>query len=160
MVEVKCRQQYQYLSYMQPIAVPFRSSLVKQKDDQLWDPVRQRWVSRTPEEWVRQLWLQLWIEMGVPKGRISVEKGLLVNGQARRTDVVIYDQEYQPWLLLECKAPGVQLNQQVFDQAARYNMTLRVPYLVISNGHYSFAACINQVQKTYHHLDRLPQIGQ
>lgn len=147
-----------YFRGMQPIPVPFQPQLVKQKEDLLWDPVRQSWVAHTPEEWVRQIWVHYWLQVGIPKGRISVEKGLTVHGQARRTDVVVYDAQFKPWLLLECKAPTVPLNQQVFDQVARYNMTLQVPWLLISNGHYTFAARIDHENKTYHFLDTLPQI--
>ncbi len=144
---------------MQPIAVTFNPDLVKVRDHQLWDPVRKQWVAHTPEEWVRQLWLQYWIGAGIPASRMQVEKGLHVHGQPRRTDVVVFDQAFQPWLLLECKAPTVQLKQSVFDQIARYNLTLQVPYLVVSNGHFTFAAHIDHQAGTYHMLPALPSIG-
>lgn len=143
---------------MQPITVPFDAEAIKSQPGQLWDPVRKLWVAHTPEEWVRQLWLQYWIAQGVPANRMQVEKGLQVHGQPRRTDVVVFDQAFRPWLLLECKAPSVQVKQSVFDQIARYNLTLQVPYLVVSNGHFTFAAHIDHQAGSYDMLTALPSI--
>lgn len=141
---------------MQPVTVPFDAGKIRKKDQQLWDPARKQWVAHTPEEWVRQLWVQYWMAQGVPASRLSVEKGLRVNGQYKRTDVVVYNSMHQPWLLLECKAPDVALNQKVFDQIARYNLTLKVPYLVVSNGHFTLAAQIDYTNRSYQLLDTMP----
>lgn len=141
---------------MQPITIPFDGTNIKRQADKLWDPARKRWVINTPEEWVRQLWIQYWLTHHVPVARIQIEKGLTVNGLHRRTDLVLFDESYRPILLLECKAPDVTLNQAVFDQAARYNMTLQVPYLLISNGHYTYGATIDHNNQRYHTLIDLP----
>jgi len=101
----------------------------------IFDVFRKKYVLLTPEEWVRQHLLHyLCAEKGYPMARMSVEKRLLVEGQERRYDAVVFGPEHHLLLLIECKAPSVPLNQQVFDQAARYNRQLGVPFLLISNG--------------------------
>lgn len=101
----------------------------------IFDVFRRKYVALTPEEWVRQHLLHfLCLEKGYPQTRISVEKGLLVEGQERRYDAVVFDDIHQMLLLIECKAPHIALKQEVFDQAARYNSLLQVPFLLISNG--------------------------
>lgn len=101
----------------------------------LFDAFRKKYVVLTPEEWVRQHLLHyLWSQLGFPMALISVEKSFLVEGLQRRYDAVVYDRAFQPLLLIECKAPSVGVDQSVFDQAARYNRTLKVPFMLVSNG--------------------------
>ncbi len=114
------------------------------------DPLRRRFVTITPEEWVRQHLLRYMQETcGYPANRISVEKKLVLNGMTRRADAVVYDREVNPWMVVECKAPEVALNQQVFDQAASYNAVLKAPFLVICNGRELLLARVN-VQSGQH----------
>lgn len=106
------------------------------RDEQpcLWDVVRRRYVLYTPEEWVRQHVIHLLHhQLMYPLGLMRVERGLKVSRLQKRTDLVVY-KDGAPFLLVECKAPGVTLDQQVMDQAARYNLTLRAPYLFVTNG--------------------------
>ncbi|MBI1191928.1 MAG: restriction endonuclease subunit R [Bacteroidetes bacterium] len=99
------------------------------------DPLRRRYVAITPEEWVRQHLLRYMLETcGYPASRMSVEKKLTLNGMTRRADAVVYDREVHPWMVLECKAPEIALNQAVLDQAAGYNTVLKAPYLAVCNG--------------------------
>lgn len=101
----------------------------------IFDVFRRKYVVLTPEEWVRQHLLHFLCQAkGYPQARISVEKGVLIEGQERRYDAVIFDENHQMLLLVECKAPHIPLQQEVFDQAARYNRLLQVPFLLISNG--------------------------
>jgi hypothetical protein len=101
----------------------------------LFDVFRKKYVVLTPEEWVRQHLLQhLWSNLGFPMALISVEKSFLVDGLQKRYDAVVYNRDFQPSLLVECKAPSVPIDQLVFDQAARYNRTLKVPFMLVSNG--------------------------
>ncbi len=147
------------MTQLHPIQIPFPAQAVKQKATPfpaLWDPVRKLWVVHTPEEWVRQLWIAWWLEQGVPAGLIQVEKELKVLGQSRRADIIIYQPDMTPWCMVECKAPQVPLNQNVLDQIGRYNLSAQVPYLVISNGHYTFAFHIDFAQQCFVPLDRLP----
>lgn len=110
-----------------------------------------------PEESVRQLFIAYCLETGLcPAGRISVERELEVHGMRRRYDIVLYAQDATPWMLVECKAPSVQLSQATFDQVAQYNLTLRVPYLLITNGWSALACAIDLESKTFRYLDALP----
>ncbi len=99
------------------------------------DPVRRRFVRLTPEEWVRQHALAFLIEyLGVPSGLVAVEKAFSYNGMARRADVVVHDRSGNAVMLVECKAPEIALTQAVFDQVSRYNVVMKAPYLMVTNG--------------------------
>ena len=96
---------------------------------------RKRYVKLEPEEYVRQHWLAYLTDMlGYPQGLVAVECPLKLNGMKRRADIVCHDKQGRPLLMVECKAPEVALDEKVYQQAARYNMVLQVPVLVISNG--------------------------
>jgi hypothetical protein len=100
------------------------------------DEFRHKWVVLSPEEWVRQHLLQhLCNELYFPKSRLAVEKQLDLHGLSRRYDAVVFSEDgQQALLLIECKAPHIPINQEVFDQAARYNRVLEVDYFLLSNG--------------------------
>lgn len=99
------------------------------------DPVRRRWVALTPEEWVRQQTIALLHDrFGYPLELMQVEGAIAVNGMTRRCDIVLYSAEGRPQVIVECKRPDVPLTQKVCDQACRYNTTLHVPYLLLTNG--------------------------
>lgn len=101
----------------------------------IFDIVRKKYVILTPEEWVRQHVVHYLVEVKqIPVALIAVEREIDLYGLRRRFDVVTFDRLGNPWLLVECKAPSVELSRQVFDQAFRYNMTLTAPYVAITNG--------------------------
>lgn len=103
------------------------------------DPLRRKYVPLTPEEWVRQHFIQFLIQdRGFPGGLIAVEKGFLYQRMARRADVVAYDRTGSALLVAECKAPDVPLSQKAFDQIARYNTVLGARYLAVTNGREHF----------------------
>ena len=111
----------------------------------------------SPEEWVRQHMLHYMVgHLGYPPGLLGVEVSLRLHGLVKRADIVLYDRKADPWMLVECKAAHVQLNQNVFDQAARYNVQMRVPYLVITNGNKLMAAEINQQTGAIRPLQQMP----
>lgn len=102
---------------------------------QVWDPVRRRYVAWTPEEMVRQLLIQYLTGSGkTGLNRLSVEREFLVAGRRRRYDLVIHDGNGHPVALAECKRPGVRIDQATLDQAGRYNLSMQVPCLILSNG--------------------------
>lgn len=102
---------------------------------QIFDPVRKKFVALTPEEWVRQHLIRyLETEKRVPLHMIACERGIEVNTMPRRFDLLVYDTSGKPVLIAECKAPGVRLTGDVFHQIARYNLALKVNYLLITNG--------------------------
>ena len=98
-------------------------------------PVRRRWVALTPEEEVRQATIvMLHSYYGYPLELMQVEGTITLNGMSRRCDIVAYDNEGCPSLIVECKRNSVPITQKVCDQACRYNTVLRVPYLLLTNG--------------------------
>ncbi len=102
---------------------------------QVWDECRKLYVSLTPEEYVRQSFLSYLINvLGYPRERTAVEATVNVNGQNHRADIIIYDLNMHPLLIVECKAPTVQISQKTLDQALRYNTQLGVKYIVLTNG--------------------------
>lgn len=102
---------------------------------QLFDPIRKKWVARTPEEWVRQQFLQLLIQVHrYPAGLVAVEKAIKLGSLTKRFDILVYDRSHQPWMMVECKSSEVMLTNEVLEQLLRYNLTLPVPYLFITNG--------------------------
>ncbi len=123
----------------------------------VWDPIRKSWLVLQPEETVRQaLLIYLMEEKGYPRNRMAVEKKLLVNGLPRRTDILVYSPALTPLLLVECKAPDVPLDPEVFFQAVRYNMTLQAPYFVLVNGLVGFGCRIDHGGGEMLELDGIP----
>ena len=106
----------------------------------IFDEIRKRWVVLTPEEWVRQNFLQyLMLVKKYPASLIAVEKEIKLGELKKRFDIVVYDKHTKPWMIIECKEMNVALDKTVLDQVLRYNITLQVPYLVITNGSYCMA---------------------
>ena len=115
---------------------------IKEENDKtfIYDGIRKRWIILTPEEWVRQNILQYLVQVKkYPASLLAVEKEISVGDQPKRFDIVVYDKDLEPWMLIECKEMEVALDQSVLDQVLRYNITVQAPYLVITNGSYCFA---------------------
>lgn len=120
---------------------PADLAIKKDPDGQtrIFDCCRGKWLVLTPEEWVRQRFVDmLHNKLGYPYGRIGNEIGLRFNGMVRRCDTVIYDRAMRPSMIVEYKAPYITITQATFDQIARYNMVLGVRFLVVSNGLHHF----------------------
>jgi hypothetical protein len=101
----------------------------------VFDPVRKKWILLTPEEWVRQHVLQyLLVVKAYPQSFIAVEKNMQLGELNKRFDLLVYDRQHQPWLMVECKAMEIKLSEEVLHQLLRYNLAIPVPYLVITNG--------------------------
>ena len=135
-----------------------RLRLVKSGENAfVFDPIRKKEVALTPEELLRQLVLcYLLEEKKYPANRIRSEVGILVNGRSFRCDLVVFDAEIKPWLLIECKSPKVALTQAVFEQAARYNLRLRAPYLSVTNGLNTFCSALDFEAERFEYLSGLP----
>lgn len=124
---------------------------------QIFDGIRKKYVALTPEEWVRQNFLQYLIhEKKFPASLISVEAGLKYNQLQKRMDVLVYDKQGSPYLMIECKAPEVKITQDVFDQIARYNMVFKVKYLVVTNGIHHFCCIMDYEKQSYLYLEQVP----
>ncbi|MEM6722990.1 MAG: type I restriction enzyme HsdR N-terminal domain-containing protein [Bacteroidota bacterium] len=123
----------------------------------IFDPIRKKHLVLQPEELVRQLLIQYLIqELGISSNRIAVEFGIEVNQLKKRCDLLIFDQTTQPFLLVECKSPKVKINQSTFEQIARYNLSLQVPYLLVTNGLTSYCCQIDFEQHQFAYLEQVP----
>lgn len=102
---------------------------------QVYDSLRGKWVALTPEEWVRQHFVNyLLVHKGYPRYLMANEIGLKLNDMSRRCDTVVFTRDRRPLVIVEYKAPSVAITQKVFDQIARYNIVLRASVLIVSNG--------------------------
>ena len=121
------------------------------------DPVRKKWLVLQPEELVRQLFVQYCIREGVSSlNHISIEREISVAGLKRRYDVALHTSSGEPWLLAECKAHTVALDQNALDQIARYNLSLEVPYLLVTNGRHTHVFSIDFKNQLYTALNTFP----
>lgn len=135
---------------------PFRLRTVDHKP-QVFDSIRKKWVALTPEEWVRQHFVQYLVtEKEYPASLIAIEKPLEVNGLKKRCDILAHDRRARPFLLVECKAPEVSITQETFDQAARYNMRLGVDLIAVTNGLVHFCCRVDHATHSYQFLPSLP----
>ena len=115
--------------------VEFRFQKNEKGSIQVFDIVRKKFVDITPEEWVRQHIVHFLIQhKQVPASMISIEKQLILNNTKRRTDIVVFNSLLKPILIIECKAPHIEINQLTINQALRYNIELNVPAIFLSNG--------------------------
>jgi len=121
----------------------------------IFDVFRKKYIQLNPEEWVRQNLLKALVQVyRYPAGLIAVEKELKINQLKRRYDAVVYDRERKPWMLIECKAPHILLNEVTLRQTLNYYRQLQCPYVLISNGHTHYLAAIDSQAFTW--LDCIP----
>ena len=112
----------------------------KEGNEIIFDALRKKWITLTPEEWVRQNFIQYLLqEAKYPPSLIAIEKEIMLGELKKRFDVLIYNRNHQPWMMIECKSTEVNLDQKVLDQVLRYNISVPVQYMVITNGEYSYA---------------------
>jgi hypothetical protein len=123
----------------------------------LFCPIRRKRVAATPEEQIRQQLINyLHTQKNVPLSLIGVEKSLIINNLQRRYDVVVFSNECRPLLLAECKAETITLDDKVFEQAARYNIALQAPYLLITNGKTTYCCRIEFATQQVVFEDEIP----
>ncbi|HZX57569.1 MAG TPA: type I restriction enzyme HsdR N-terminal domain-containing protein [Mucilaginibacter sp.] len=147
---------------LQPLQLPPYPFKITEDNGKLtlFDDIRKKHILLTPEEWVRQHFVQYLInQKGYPKSLIKLEGGLKLHGKARRTDIVVFNKEGERILLIECKAPSVNIDQKVFDQVARYNMVHKVALLAVSNGLQHYYCRINFESRDYIFIEELPHYG-
>lgn len=124
----------------------------------IFDEIRKKFIIVTPEEWVRQNVVQFLLQdKKYPKSHINVEKLLKINNLNKRYDVVVYKPDGNITILIECKAPGVKISQSTFDQIARYNMTLKAEYLMVTNGLNHYFCKMDYQNEKYDFLTDLPE---
>jgi len=125
----------------------------------LFDRLRKKWVLLTPEEWVRQNFISyLTASKGYPLSLIAVEKEFRLGELKKRFDILVYNNRHEPWMMVECKAMDIELNDAVLEQLLRYHITLPVKYLVITNGKQSFG--FRKVNGQLLEMDELPAAEQ
>ena len=148
---------------MEALNLPPTELKMQQKEGAtyVFDVLRRRYIRLTPEEWVRQHFVHFLIERkGYPEGLLANEVSLTLNTTTKRCDTVLYDREARPQMIVEYKAPHITLSQKVFDQISRYNIALRVPYLIVSNGLQHYCCRIDYELGTYAFLREIPAYGE
>jgi hypothetical protein len=125
--------------------------------EMIFDQVRRKFVRLTPEEWVRQNFIQYLIHEGkYPSGLLGVEVMFRLNKLKRRVDLLVHDRTGKPVMIVECKSPDVKIDDKVFDQIVCYNMEFKVPYIVVTNGTDHYACKIDHENKRYEFLLVIP----
>ena len=145
---------------MQQLNFPEYNFKIKSSDKitQIFDIVRRKYVALTPEEWVRQHLIHFLVnEKKFPQSLLAVEMMISLNNTRKRCDIVGYNNSGIPILIIECKAPGIKISQKAFDQIARYNIPLKVKYLIVSNGLKLYACEIDFIRKSYSFIKELPE---
>ncbi|NPA67406.1 MAG: type I restriction enzyme HsdR N-terminal domain-containing protein [Chlorobi bacterium] len=127
----------------------------------IFDIIRKKYVVLTPEEQVRQEFIHYLInKKNYPKGLLAVEKKLKIYNLEKRTDIVLYNTSGNPAVIIECKAPSVNISQKTFDQIARYNMNFKAEYLIVTNGIKHYCCKPDYKNKTYGFLKEIPDFEQ
>lgn len=146
---------------MEKLNLPPFNIKLKQEAGKTWvfDLSRRKYVVLTPEEWVRQHFLNyLTTCLRYPKSLIRVESGLRHHKLSRRSDILVFNRAAKPFMLVECKAADVTLTQAVFDQVSVYNQAFQAPYLVITNGLKHFCCKMDYQYQNYEFLQDIPQL--
>ena len=123
----------------------------------IFDPLRKKLIALSPEEWVRQHFVRFLTDFkGYPKGLLANEIQLNLNGTKKRCDTVLFNKDLSARMIIEYKAPHIEITQAVFDQITRYNMVLKVEYLIVSNGIHHYCCHIDYQTMTYSFLPDIP----
>ncbi len=135
---------------------PFK--MLRNEDSlRIFDVIRRKYVALTPEEWVRQHFVQFLIrEKGFPSALIANEVGIRLNKVKKRCDTVVYNRELKALVLVEYKAPEVEITQKVFEQISRYNVVFKVPYLIVSNGIMHYCCRVDYESQSVTFLNDIP----
>ena len=137
---------------------PFQAKIeIRNGKPFIFDMLRRRYVTLKPEERVRQYFVHFLTEhKGYPATLMANEVLLRLNGMNKRCDTVVYDRNLSPRMIIEYKAPDVEITQAVFDQIGRYNLVLRVDYLIVSNGIRHYCCKMDYGNRTYAFLTDIP----
>lgn len=147
---------------MQPLHFPSYNFRLKNKQNKpfIFDQVRKKFVSLTPEEWVRQHVVHYLVSgKEYPLSHINVEKQIILNGLKKRYDIVIFNSDGSIHLLVECKAPTVEITQNTFDQIASYNLNLDATFLMVTNGLHHYYCQMLKNEEKYNFLKEIPDFS-
>ncbi|SNR97186.1 Type I restriction enzyme R protein N terminus (HSDR_N) [Belliella buryatensis] len=153
-------ERFPFLS--EPLNFPkFEFKFQDEQDGKLsiFDPLRKKYLILTPEEWIRQHIIQVLIQKyDYPRSLFALERGLKYNRLQKRFDVLVYDRNGAPFLLVECKASDVKLTQKTVEQVCVYNKTIQAPYLGISNGKQHIFMKFEELSNNFVQISDLPRI--
>ena len=145
---------------MEKLNLPKYKFKIKNRENKLYifDIIRKKYVVLSPEEWVRQHFLNyLIIDKKYPKSIIAIEKQLNYNGLVKRTDILVFDKLGHPDIIVECKSPRIQISQEAFDQIARYNLRLDANFLIVTNGIQHYYCKLDHRNEQYVFLEEIPE---
>jgi hypothetical protein len=129
----------------------------KEGSEMILDPVRRKYVKLTPEEWVRQNFVQYLINVGkYPPGLLRIEVLFRLNRLKKRVDILVHNRSGKPVMIIECKEPDVKIDEKVFEQIVTYNIGLKVPYIVATNGMVHYACKIDVEESKFEFLLVIP----
>ncbi|HUR11777.1 MAG TPA: type I restriction enzyme HsdR N-terminal domain-containing protein [Flavitalea sp.] len=143
---------------MIPIRYPPYDFKFKNENEKkfIFDELRKFWVTFTAEEWVRQNFIQYLLQVKLyPAAFIAIEKEIRLGELKKRFDLLVYDRDHKPWMLIECKEQAISLEKKVLDQVLRYHISVPVPYLVVTNG--VFCAGFGKKEKKLVALTEIPE---
>lgn len=137
---------------------PFEHKILQREGKAtIFDSIRKKYVALTPEEWVRQHFVHYLTDcLQYPKSLVNVENGLRFNRMQRRSDIVVYDRQGVPFMIIECKSYKQRINNNVFEQVTLYNNTLKAKFIVVTNGLQHYCCRIDHQQKRYTFQEDLP----
>ncbi|MCI2227903.1 type I restriction enzyme HsdR N-terminal domain-containing protein [Polaribacter sp. MSW13] len=144
---------------MQKLNLPTYKFKLKSNENKtlIFDKLRKKYMVLTPEEWVRQHFVCFLIEeKKYPTSLIALEKQLTINNRKKRTDILVFNTDGKPDIIVECKAPKIKITQDTFDQIARYNLKLQANYLIVTNGLEHFYCKMDFEKETYIFLKEIP----
>jgi hypothetical protein len=139
--------------------LPTYNFRLKSKENKtlIFDKLRKKYMVLTPEEWVRQHFVHFLIDKKkYPTSLIALEKQLTINNRKKRTDILVFNSEGTPEIIVECKAPSIKITQDTFDQIARYNLKLQANFLIVTNGLEHFYCKMDFENETYIFLKEIP----
>lgn len=141
---------------------PFDIKIKKDKEKLfVWDALRKKYLVLTPEEWVRQHFVNfLATQKEYPLNLLANEYQIVLNEQKKRCDSVAFGRNGQPLAIIEYKAPSVKITQEVFDQIIRYNIILKVKYLIVSNGLEHYCCLIDYDKQNFQYLEDIPHYNE
>ena len=145
---------------MQRLNLPTYNFKLKSSENKtlIFDKLRKKYVVLTPEEWVRQHYVCFLIEeKKYPISLIALEKQLIINNRKKRTDILVFNNEGNHEIIIECKAPSIKITQDTFDQIACYNLKLKANYLIVTNGLEHFYCKMDFKKETYIFLKDIPK---
>ena len=148
---------------MERLNFPHSAVQLKNKENKplVFDQIRKKWLRCTPEEWVRVHCLNYLIHtLNYPASWIKVENEIKLYNTSKRFDIMVVNPNRGNLLLVECKAPSVKIDQQVFDQIARYNLEAKSQYMMLTNGLNHYFCTMDYTNQRYHFIKELPNFTQ